>query len=273
MAGFWPACAGDKPLDPGPPGIVTGGSRTFIGPGGPLRFGFSMGRPPLEDLEQTFRALGNINRLKLLLELQEPKGYREIELPPSRADDRGSPDRSISRPAIRRHLDELMEIGVVQQEKDGRSDVFLLDHARLFAVVENLRELATIRPKVAAEGDTMDIDVEAPAIESRGPHLVLARGVEEGRVYPLDGEPGQRSWELGRDAHLDIPLDYDAYVSSRHARIEHRDGEFLLVDLPSNKNGTYLNWAKLAQGAVAPLAPGDIIGAGRSLLVFRRGRA
>lgn len=48
-----------------------------------------------------------------------------------------------------------------------------------------------------------------------------------------------------------------------------RDGRSLLLDLPGNRNGTLLNWKPLARGGVAELKAGDVVGVGRSLLVFR----
>lgn len=59
----------------------------------------------------------------------------------------------------------------------------------------------------------------------------------------------------------DIRFPFDGYISSRHARILHRDGAFFLVD--ESSNGTFLRILGEAQ-----LRPGDIIRVGQQLLRF-----
>jgi hypothetical protein len=83
-----------------------------------------------------------------------------------------------------------------------------------------------------------------------------------GGVAPL--QPGdafvlQASTTLGRspDNHIILP---DTYVSSYHARLDRRDGEWWLTDLGS-RNGTRLNDVPLTKPV--PLADGDVIGIGR----------
>ncbi|MDX1612353.1 MAG: FHA domain-containing protein [Candidatus Thermoplasmatota archaeon] len=231
----------------------------------------TMALATLEDLERAFKALANINRLRLIVELQNPKGYGDIDLAPSRGDSAGSGDRSISRQAVRGHIQELMDLGVVvEAESDGPSSQFIVDHARLFALFEQARRLTAVQPSVDLEGTTLSLDGQRPRPTTEGPHLTLVRGVEEGRGFPLRGKD-EEEWTIGRSPQSDISLDYDAYVSGKHARVLCQGGDYYLMDLPSNKNGTFLNWQPLSQGGVAPLAPGDIIGVGMSLLVFRDG--
>ncbi len=229
-----------------------------------------MGEPRLEELERVFKALANINRLKLLVQLQTPRGYSEIDLSPSRGDSAGSEDRSISRQAVRSHIQELMDIGVVvEAPSDGQGSQFLVDHSQLFALIERMRSLAQIQPTVEVTGKTLGLEINASPPDADGPHLLLVRGVEEGRCFELDGGDEDGQWTVGRASETDITLDYDAYVSSEHAKILRRDGEFFLMDSPANKNGTFLNWEKLTRGGIAPLSSGDVLGIGLSLLVFR----
>jgi len=88
-------------------------------------------------------------------------------------------------------------------------------------------------------------------------------------------DKGERVWRIddrftiGRDPHNDLVLS-DHVVSSRHATIEDRSGEFVLVDHDS-RNGTYVQ-----RGGGEPirvrssyaLSSGDAIRVGSSRLVF-----
>lgn len=227
---------------------------------------------PLHDIEQALKALANVNRLQLLFELQEPKGYADIDLSPSRDDAWGSGERSISRQAIRGHMEPLLDLGLVKEapRSGKRGKAFIVDHGELFTLTEQLRQIATVQPKVEVDDGTMNLETPARAPDVDGPHLVLVRGVEEGRSFPLvDADPGDR-WSIGRTRDAEIALDYDPYVSGDHAHVVRKEDGFFLVDHPDNKNGTFLNWARMTEGGVAPLSPGDVIGVGMSLLVFRR---
>lgn len=229
-----------------------------------------MGEPRLEELERVFKALANINRLKLLVQLQSPRGYSEIDLSPSRGDSAGSEDRSISRQAVRSHIQELMDIGVVvETPSDKQGSQFLVDHSQLFALVEQMRSLAQVQPSVEIDGRTLGLEMNSPPPEATGAHLLLVRGVQEGRCFELDDNDEEGQWVIGRATDSDIPLDYDAYASAEHAKIIRRDDEFFLMDSPANKNGTFLNWEKITRGGIAPLSAGDVLGVGMSLLVFR----
>lgn len=224
----------------------------------------------LEELEDAFRALANINRLKLLVTLQSPRGYSEIELTPSRSSGQGSKDRPISRQAVRSHIEELRDIGVVvETDDDDRKRRFVVDRSRLYAIVERMRELTTVEPTVEPGGQTMDLTGEPRAPQPEGAHLALVRGVAEGRTFRLEtGDPGSHA-VIGRSTEVDVPLDYDAFVSAEHAHVLEKADGFYLRDLPKNRNGTFLNWSKMERGTVAPLSSGDVVGVGRSLLVFR----
>lgn len=222
-----------------------------------------------EELEGLLKALGNANRIRLLQALQTPKGYADLDLPPTREDAHGRQDRAITRQALRRHLQELVDIGVVQQRPPGPDgqNLFLVDHARIYGVVEQLRELATVRPAAELSTPTIGLTGKVLPRGAEGPRLVLVRGVHEGKPFPLDG--AKREWSIGRDRASEVCLDYDPFVSASHARIEQARGGFALMDLPINKNGTELNWQTLPKGGRAKLLPGDVIGVGTTLLVFR----
>jgi pSer/pThr/pTyr-binding forkhead associated (FHA) protein len=72
---------------------------------------------------------------------------------------------------------------------------------------------------------------------------------------------------LGRapDNHIVVS---DTYVSSYHARLDRRDGEWWLTDLGS-RNGTRLNDVPITKSV--PLADGDVIEVGQVELVLEIG--
>lgn len=76
-----------------------------------------------------------------------------------------------------------------------------------------------------------------------------------GRVVPLDGEV-----TIGRRPPAEIVLLDDA-VSGQHARLTHRQGEWVVEDLGST-NGTYVNGRRLT-GPVT-LRPGDLVVTGKA---------
>ena len=82
--------------------------------------------------------------------------------------------------------------------------------------------------------------------------------VEIGQVYPL-----KRLTTLGRGATNTFVLP-DSFVSTFHAQIIHRGGQWWLQDQQSH-NGTLLNDILLTEAVV--LSSGDIIGIGRIKLL------
>jgi hypothetical protein len=83
--------------------------------------------------------------------------------------------------------------------------------------------------------------------------LVLQRGAETGRRWPLDRS---RPITIGRNDDCDIVLP-DRQVSRYHARISWAGDHYQVEDLDS-KNGTHVNGAQV-QNAIAPLQDGDEI--------------
>jgi hypothetical protein len=83
-----------------------------------------------------------------------------------------------------------------------------------------------------------------------------------GRTFELTGET-----TLGRSPACVIPLEYDTFASSVHARVFARGSELWLEDLGS-RNGTFLNSRRLA--APAQLHRGDQVKVGTTLLEISR---
>ncbi len=82
-----------------------------------------------------------------------------------------------------------------------------------------------------------------------------------GRREPI----GPGGLTIGREPGCDLVLP-SGLVSPRHARIESRDGRYVLVDLDS-RTGTYLNGERFV-GAKRPLSAGDSIAVGDEILHF-----
>lgn len=229
------------------------------------------------ELETYLKVLAHGNRLELLQTLRTPRTLDEIHLTPSAGGENGSPDRNMTRQGIQNHLNKLIDAGIVRvtpTDRKGKRGIleYHLDSARLFAIVEELRKVT--REPVVDEIDplaTQALTGVGTAGWTEGPKIVLVHGVREGRVFPLlqkDLRP-PRGWLIGRSPGVPVRLDYDPFVSLENAEIIQERSDFALLDLRTSKNGTYLNWRRLPAGARVPLESGDVIGVGRTLLVFR----
>lgn len=232
-----------------------------------------------ERLAEVLKALGNPNRLELLHALRTPHAVSEIELHPEPARAAaGSPERAISHQAVRDHLAKLRDIGVIAVQRTERPggivEEYVLNHPRLFAIVEELRALGELRAEGEVEGGaTLAGPREAAHARDGGPRFVLVRGQAEGRVFPLRRETlsADRGWIIGRKPGIAVPLDYDPFVSAENAEVLLTGAGFEVLDIRSSKNGTFLNFKPLPRGTGAPLRDGDIVSVGRTNLVFRTG--
>jgi len=145
----------------------------------------------------------------------------------------------------------------------------VLNHQQIFALSEEFRLLASLRPVVSPESTTVRANALSSPRTLEGPCLVLVKGLEEGRVFDLRGEAGRGEWLIGRRRGLAVSLDFDSFVSAENSRITLRDGTHELEDLSLSRNGTTVDFKALPKGVRRPLRNGDVIGVGRSLLVFR----
>lgn len=213
--------------------------------------------PP--DLVQLFALLANPTRVALLHRLQRPAFVPEL------ADELG-----LTRQAVTKHLDALREGGVVRRRATRRGLLRAMEYAAdpggLFAFQEAVRALG-VPPAVVWAGDaaTRPADAAGAAVEPSGPGLLLVHGDRRGRWWTLAGDGG---WAIGRDARNEIALPYDPFASARHALLARDGAAWTLTDLGS-RNGTELNFRPLPPGASARVAPGDLVGVGRSLLLLR----
>lgn len=98
-----------------------------------------------------------------------------------------------------------------------------------------------------------------PAIPDVAVILLSVRGPVQGTGWLVE----KRSWVLGRDDDCDSRM-ADEMVSRHHTRLWYEQGTWRCEDLRSS-NGTFVNGSRTE---CATLADGDLLGIGRSLLVF-----
>lgn len=230
----------------------------------------------LQRLAVYLKALANPNRLALLYGLRVPTPVAQIHLHPQTVSSGENPQRSISEQAVRDHLTKLRQVGIVAVQRGERDGVvldhYVLDHQRLFAVVEELRRLGELRADTElAHDETLVASDGDRAAPPEGPGLLLVRGQREGRIFPLrpaDRMSG-RGWVIGRKNGLAVSLDYDPFTSGEHAEILLEGGTYRIMDLRTNRNGTLHNFEAIPRGSAAALRHGDVVSVGRTHLVFR----
>lgn len=235
--------------------------------------------PPVdyESLAEFLKALSNPVRLELLDALRFPKMVGEIKVAPQRLAPGDNPDRPAARQTLQAHLDRLVAADLVREDavKAGERSLrrYAVNSQRLYVVTEELRRLSTHHAgRGGEEGSTHDASgrTSQPAGRAKGPRLVLVHGVYEGKAFHLDPSTADATggWTIGRKRGLPVSLDYDPYVSTENARVRRAGDAFEILDLPDSRNGTRVNWEPLASGIPRAMEAGDIIGVGRTLMVF-----
>ena len=106
-----------------------------------------------------------------------------------------------------------------------------------------------------------------PTAADAAPILVVVEGLEPGRRYPLE----EVETTIGRGADNHVVLLSPA-VSSAHARVVARDGQFWTEDLRST-NGVVVNGAAVAVDQPRLLSNGDAIRSADHLLLFHHAGA
>ena len=99
---------------------------------------------------------------------------------------------------------------------------------------------------------------------------LLTRG---GRIFPL-AKPMVRIGRADRYNEIFPEVDLSTedpmrYVSRRHAKLLRKGQQWILVEEPGVKHGTYLNGRRLKPGVEAPLRGGDSIRLAKTELIFR----
>jgi FHA domain-containing protein len=234
------------------------------------------GEPPdFVALADRLRALANPARLELLYELRFPRAITDIHLKPSVLSSHHA-ERNISREGVRKHVNRLVELGFLEPmdvQRDGLPAVeHVLNHRSMFGVVEDLRDVARKGPLVDLPlRQTRTVRTQAPEKENFGPRLIMVHGPRDGYAYSLSAQDSSIvSWVIGRRPGVAVCLDHDPFVSLDHAEVRSAESsDFVVADLKRSKNGTWLNWREMPRGGVATLRTGDVVGVGRTLLLFR----
>ena len=216
-----------------------------------------------ERLSTYLKALAHPARLEILWRLRIPAAPGDIVVKPRRRDEGLSQERAMSRQSIMEHIEHLEGIGVVDRVPDDGRYVTSAQH--LFAIVEDMRGLSSIETSMPVDVDaTMAKPGATAAAWPAGAKLVLVAGPWEGRAFPL---AGAGPWTIGRASSQSVALSYDPFASAESARLV-RDGTGLHVEAAAGaRNPPSVNFAPIAKPRA--LAPGDIVGVGRSLLVYQ----
>ena len=91
--------------------------------------------------------------------------------------------------------------------------------------------------------------------------LVVASESGRGRDFRLPGGMAR----IGIDASCEICVDFDSYVSSQHAEVSYRNGNYHLRDLNST-NGVFVNESRISETA---LRDNDRVRMGQTTFVFK----
>lgn len=219
------------------------------------------------------KPLGNATRLRLLRFLTQPHYLEEI-----------ASHLKMNRTAAKKHVDELLAIGLLRtlpgRRESGPVRDYLVAPEAFFELYDAVRALGEIRPAPETYAQTLPglLSKTRPTAAARNssraaspfPYLVVVYGTEIGHAFGLvPRRDGDAPWVIGRDAQADIVVETDPFVSNRHGRIVRQGPDYVLTDAFST-NGTWVNWQRLPAGGSVPLQRGDIVGVGKTLLVFRR---
>ncbi len=215
----------------------------------------------LDELAEMLKPLSNGVRLKLLRYLAKPHYLEEV-----------ASHLSVSRQAAAQHLDKLLMIEAVERQT-GRRDSgpvteYVVNPQAIFLIYTAFEGLATIRRETGEPLRATRPDATGPEGRERALDACLwvVHGPSRGSRIVLN-ETKRHDWTFGRGARCDVPLEHDPFASNRHARISKGDRGFALTDLHST-NGTFLNESRVPAGSTVPLAQGDLVGVGRTTLIF-----
>lgn len=217
-----------------------------------------------ERLSTYLKALAHPARLEILWRLRIPATPGDIVVKPRRRDEGLQQERAMSRQSIMEHIEHLETIGVVNRVPEEGGYVTSAQH--LFAIVEDMRALSAIETSMRVDVDsTMQQAGPQATAWPAGSKLVLVAGPWQGRAFPLSGDG---PWTLGRSSTQSVALTYDPFASGENARLV-KEGASVMVDaVHGARNPPHINFSPVTGPRV--LRPGDILGIGRSLLVYQR---
>ena len=210
-----------------------------------------------EALAKQLSVLASPIRLALLDRLARPAFAFDLEK-----------EFDLTRQALKKHLDQLIEAGLVEAQPGKRgifpATEFLANGAAVFGLKQEVNALAT-PPSAATPRNTLPGAVERVGAMRAGPGIVAIVGRRAGEWFALDPD---RPNGIGRDPDNEVVLTWDSYASARHAVLERSRGGWSVLDL-SSRNGTSVDFEPLARGAQGSLRDGGVLGIGKSLFVLR----
>lgn len=213
-----------------------------------------------EELAELFEALSNPRRIRLLHHLAEPQYLREI-----------ASAFGLSRQAVHHHLDRLVETGFLERRSGSRESgpvtEYVLVPEVLALVHEGVERVSRVPGARRDRPDRTRGGSDHPASSSppdRG--LWVVHGIDAGTRLSLVGDEGP--WVVGRDPTCDLVLEGDPFASARHAEVWPEGTGHRVGDLAST-NGTFVNGRRLDRREDAALDHGDVVGVGRSLLLYQ----
>lgn len=219
----------------------------------------------MESLATYLKVLGNAKRLRILKFLQKPHYLEEI-----------ASELKMARQSAQEHVQQLLEIGVIQRVRNDRQPGAVVNYVvvphRLFSIQNDFGELSLLEPEVDEDEDLRPrtsplLTGQVAPKEQDLPRVTIVRGMRVGQTITL---VGNGPWLVGRELDAAVSLDYDPFVSGRHAEIRRAPGGgFEAADLYSS-NGTWVDWKRLPRGSVAKLENGFTLRAGKTILLFRK---
>jgi len=115
---------------------------------------------------------------------------------------------------------------------------------------------------------------EVPAtVPASGKTKAYFIGKNTGKIYPIYKDEvllGRYDSVTGHRPEIDLTEeDVNRNVSRRHARLQFKDGAYLVAEEIGTMNGTYLNGKKLPTGVLTPIKDGDELLLCRVSVIFK----
>lgn len=223
------------------------------------------GEEEFDALASALKGLSHPKRLRALRFLVEPHSLEEL-----------ASELHVARQSAQEHLDQLLALGLVESRQargaHGPVTHYVVAIQRLFDVYDRLGSrlgilAAELEEDVRTYRPTAPLAGNATAPRADGARLTVVHGMRVGQTIPLTGNG---PWLIGRDPAATLCLDYDPYVSTRHAEVRRIPKGYELADALSS-NGTWFDWHRIPRGGMVTLANGSLLRIGKTLLLFRVG--
>ncbi len=204
----------------------------------------------LEGLSTWLQPLSNPVRLQLLAFLRQPHYLEEI-----------ASHLRMSHQAARKHVNQLKQAGLVRPS--ARSDTSIVEYTiDTTGLLRFNREMEGLCSLLHDDPGALGRTPSPPRLER--PCLTIVRGHPTGAHIPLrNGHPVT----IGRDPASAVAITHDPQVDLRHAELRSDPDGWSVMDLASD-HGTWHNWRPLPRGGQRPLQHGDVVGIGRTMLLF-----